>query len=104
MQKRACGGLSVPHVRQPRARPVPHCMQKRASCGFSVPQLVQRRPSITTKTIAAATLYGGFGLGTPARAAGADGRDGNAARERDPATRGVGATEILAMWPGVHAI
>jgi serine O-acetyltransferase len=27
-----------------------------------------------------------------------------AARARDPATRGVGAVEILATWPGIHAV
>jgi serine O-acetyltransferase len=45
-----------------------------------------------------------FGLGTLARVAGEVRRDVGAARERDPATRGVGATEILATWPGVHAV
>src|SRR5215213_7199034 len=45
-----------------------------------------------------------FGLGTLARVAGELRRDVGAARERDPATRGVGATEILALWPGVHAL
>jgi serine O-acetyltransferase len=31
-------------------------------------------------------------------------RDVAAARSRDPAARGVGALEILATWPGVHAL
>jgi serine O-acetyltransferase len=31
-------------------------------------------------------------------------RDVAAARERDPAARGVGPGEILASWPGVHAL
>jgi serine O-acetyltransferase len=31
-------------------------------------------------------------------------RDVRAAQERDPAARGVGSTEILAAWPGVHAV
>src|SRR5579884_1212417 len=31
-------------------------------------------------------------------------RDINAARSRDPAARGVGTLEILATWPGVHAL
>jgi serine O-acetyltransferase len=31
-------------------------------------------------------------------------RDVNAARTRDPAARGVGTFEILATWPGVHAL
>src|SRR5215207_2661296 len=45
-----------------------------------------------------------FGFGTLARVAGELRRDVGAARERDPATRGVGTTEILATWPGVHAL
>jgi serine O-acetyltransferase len=45
-----------------------------------------------------------FGLGTFTRVVREVRRDVDAARERDPATRGVGATEILATWPGVHAI
>jgi serine O-acetyltransferase len=31
-------------------------------------------------------------------------RDVLAARDRDPATRGVGQGEILATWPGIHAL
>src|SRR4051794_32490697 len=31
-------------------------------------------------------------------------RDVRAARDRDPAARGVSAVEILAIWPGVHAL
>src|ERR1700730_18482107 len=31
-------------------------------------------------------------------------RDVSAARERDPAARGVGPAEILATWPGVQAV
>jgi serine O-acetyltransferase len=31
-------------------------------------------------------------------------RDITAARERDPAARGVGPVEILATWPGIHAL
>jgi serine O-acetyltransferase len=31
-------------------------------------------------------------------------RDVRAAQERDPAARGVGSSEILAIWPGVHAV
>jgi serine O-acetyltransferase len=31
-------------------------------------------------------------------------RDVRAAQERDPAARGVGSSEILAAWPGVHAV
>jgi len=31
-------------------------------------------------------------------------RDVAAARERDPATRGVSTVEILATWPGIHAL
>ena len=45
-----------------------------------------------------------LGLGTLARVAGEVRRDIAAARERDPAARGVGPAEILATWPGVHAL
>jgi serine O-acetyltransferase len=45
-----------------------------------------------------------LGLGTLARVAGELRRDVAAARERDPAARGVGPAEILASWPGVHAV
>jgi serine O-acetyltransferase len=45
-----------------------------------------------------------FGLGTLARVAGEVRRDISAARERDPAARGVGPVEILTAWPGVHAL
>jgi len=45
-----------------------------------------------------------LGLGTLARVAGELRRDVAAARERDPAARGVGPGEILASWPGVHAV
>jgi serine O-acetyltransferase len=31
-------------------------------------------------------------------------RDVRAARDRDPAARGVGPAEILATWPGIHAL
>jgi serine O-acetyltransferase len=45
-----------------------------------------------------------FGLGTLARVAGELRRDVGAARDRDPAARGVGRAEILATWPGVQAL
>ena len=45
-----------------------------------------------------------FGLATLARVMGELRRDVTAARERDPAARGVGPGEILAAWPGVHAL
>ena len=45
-----------------------------------------------------------FGLSTLARVAGEVRRDVAAARERDPAARGAGPTEILATWPGVQAV
>ncbi|MCL2768786.1 MAG: serine O-acetyltransferase [Solirubrobacterales bacterium] len=45
-----------------------------------------------------------LGLGTLARVAGEVRRDVAAARERDPAARGVGPGEILATWPGIHAL
>jgi serine O-acetyltransferase len=44
------------------------------------------------------------GLGAFARVAGELRRDVAAARERDPAARGVGPVEILATWPGIHAL
>jgi serine O-acetyltransferase len=45
-----------------------------------------------------------FGLGTLARVAGELRRDVASAQERDPAARGVGPGEIVAVWPGVHAL
>jgi serine O-acetyltransferase len=45
-----------------------------------------------------------FGLGTLARVAGELRRDLAAARDRDPAARGVGPTELLATWPGIQAV
>ncbi|HEV2998748.1 MAG TPA: serine O-acetyltransferase EpsC [Solirubrobacteraceae bacterium] len=45
-----------------------------------------------------------FGLGAFARVAGELRRDVSAARERDPAARGVGPVEIVATWPGIHAL
>jgi serine O-acetyltransferase len=45
-----------------------------------------------------------FGLGTLSRVAGEIRRDVAAAHERDPAARGVSATEVLASWPGVQAL
>ena len=45
-----------------------------------------------------------LGLGTLARVVGEVRRDVAAARERDPAARGVAPAEILASWPGVHAL
>jgi serine O-acetyltransferase len=44
------------------------------------------------------------GLATFARVAREIRRDVRAAQERDPAARGVGSAEILAVWPGVHAV
>ena len=44
------------------------------------------------------------GLGAFARVAGELRRDVLAARDRDPAARGVGQVEILATWPGIHAL
>src|SRR5438270_13228635 len=43
-------------------------------------------------------------LGLIARTAAEIRRDIAAARSRDPAAQGVGPVEILATWPGVHAI
>jgi serine O-acetyltransferase len=45
-----------------------------------------------------------LGLGTLARVAGELRRDVAAAHDRDPAARGVSSLEILAVWPGVHAL
>jgi serine O-acetyltransferase len=45
-----------------------------------------------------------FGLGLLARTAAEIRRDVAAAHSRDPAARGVGSLEILATWPGVHAL
>src|SRR5215213_9558431 len=45
-----------------------------------------------------------IGISTVARVAGELRRDIAAAHERDPAARGVSAVEILATWPGVHAL
>ena len=44
------------------------------------------------------------GIGTAARVASELRRDIVAARDRDPAARGVGQAEILATWPGIHAL
>jgi serine O-acetyltransferase len=45
-----------------------------------------------------------LGLGTLARVAGEIRRDVAAAHARDPAARGVSSLEVLASWPGVHAL
>jgi serine O-acetyltransferase len=45
-----------------------------------------------------------LGLGTLARVAREITRDVAAAKERDPAAAGVSQLEILASWPGVHAV
>jgi serine O-acetyltransferase len=45
-----------------------------------------------------------LGVGTLRRLAGEIRRDVAAAHERDPAARGVSSLEILASWPGVHAL
>jgi serine O-acetyltransferase len=45
-----------------------------------------------------------LGLGAFARVARELRCDVKAARERDPAARGVGPAEILATWPGIHAL
>jgi serine O-acetyltransferase len=44
------------------------------------------------------------GFGTFARVVKEVRRDVIAARDRDPAARGVGPGEILATWPGIHAL
>src|ERR1043165_2407466 len=45
-----------------------------------------------------------LGLGTLARVARELRRDVSAAHERDPAARGVSSLEVIAAWPGVHAL
>ena len=45
-----------------------------------------------------------IGLGTVTRVLGEIRRDVAAARDRDPAAAGVSSLEILATWPGVHAL
>jgi serine O-acetyltransferase len=45
-----------------------------------------------------------FGVGLLARTVAEIRRDVAAAHNRDPAARGVGSWEILATWPGVHAL
>lgn len=45
-----------------------------------------------------------LGLRTIARVAGEIRRDVEAAHARDPAARGVSSLEVLASWPGVHAL
>jgi serine O-acetyltransferase len=45
-----------------------------------------------------------LGLGTLARVTRELRRDVSAAHERDPAARGVSSLEVLAAWPGVHAL
>jgi serine O-acetyltransferase len=45
-----------------------------------------------------------LGIDTLARVAKELRRDVLAARDRDPAARGVGPAEILATWPGIHAL
>jgi serine O-acetyltransferase len=45
-----------------------------------------------------------LGFGTLRRVAGEVRKDVAAAHERDPAARGVSSLEILASWPGVHAL
>ncbi len=45
-----------------------------------------------------------LGLGTLVQAARGVRRDVAAVRERDPSARGVSSLEVLAAWPGVHAV
>jgi serine O-acetyltransferase len=46
----------------------------------------------------------GASIGVVQRLLGEARREVSVARERDPATRGVGSFEILATWPGIHAL
>src|SRR6266542_4167594 len=45
-----------------------------------------------------------LGVGTVTRVLTEVTRDVRAARDRDPAARGVSSVEILGTWPGVHAL
>jgi serine O-acetyltransferase len=45
-----------------------------------------------------------LGIRTLARVAAEIRRDVSAVHDRDPAARGVGSLEVLALWPGVHAL
>src|SRR3954469_6982657 len=45
-----------------------------------------------------------LGLRTVARVLGEVRREVDAVHDRDPAARGVGSLEVLALWPGVHAL
>src|SRR5918999_4238181 len=45
-----------------------------------------------------------LGIGTLRRVAGELRRDISAAQERAPAAKGVSSLEVLANWPGVHAL
>jgi serine O-acetyltransferase len=45
-----------------------------------------------------------LGIATAARVAKELRRDVAAARDRDPAARGVGPVELIATWPGIHAL
>ena len=45
-----------------------------------------------------------FGLGLIRRTLTEIRGDVSAAQSRDPAARGVGSLEVLATWPGVHAL
>ena len=45
-----------------------------------------------------------LGLRTLARVTREIRRDVDAVHDRDPAARGVGSAEVLALWPGVHAL
>ena len=45
-----------------------------------------------------------LGLGTFAGVVKELRRDVAATRDRDPAARGVGPAEIVATWPGIHAL
>jgi serine O-acetyltransferase len=45
-----------------------------------------------------------IGYGTLRRVAGELRRDVRAAHERDPAAKGVSSAEVIAAWPGVHAL
>jgi len=67
-----------------------------------VPTLLN--PLLSGSPAALGSLWLMFGLGLIARTTAEIRRDVAAAKSRDPAARDVGSLEILAAWPGVHAL
>ena len=59
---------------------------------------------VADKPIRGRYPVGMLGLGTFAGVVKELRRDVASARDRDPAARGVGPVEIVATWPGIHAL